>query len=91
MTPTTIPWRRAAKAAVAMLTMTVVLLGTSCTPGRIISVGAGTDFACVLHEGGEVLQHPDAPALALLGMELRGVDVAALQRRGEPDPVLTPR
>ena len=54
MTPMSIPWRRAARAAVAMLTMTVVLLGASCTPGSIISVGAGTDFACVLHEGGDV-------------------------------------
>src|SRR6185369_687408 len=58
------------------------------TAGITITVGGSPR---VLHEGGEVLQHAEAPALALLGMELRGVDVARLQRRRESDPVLTPR
>ncbi|MBW8769877.1 MAG: hypothetical protein JF589_08985 [Gemmatimonadetes bacterium] len=38
----------------AMVSLLVVLLGASCAPGRIVSVGAGTDFACVLYEGGDV-------------------------------------
>lgn len=40
--------------ALGMLATIVVLLGASCARGRIVSVGAGTDFACVLHETGEV-------------------------------------
>lgn len=47
-------WPLAARMASAMMVMLIVLLGASCAPGRIVSVGAGTDFACVLHEGGDV-------------------------------------
>lgn len=47
-------WALGARMASAMMSLVVVLLGASCAPGRIVSVGAGTDFACVLHEGGDV-------------------------------------
>src|SRR6185295_19428419 len=38
-------------------------------------------------DGGEVLEHADAPALALLGVELGGVERPARDRRREREPV----
>src|SRR5712692_1071385 len=53
-------------------------------PGRASS---RTSSALVLHEGGEVLEEPQAPALALLRVELGGEERAPPHRRGEGDAV----
>ena len=45
---------------------------------------------CGGHDRGEVLEHPQAPALALLGMVLRRVDAAVLHGRGKANSILTP-
>jgi alpha-tubulin suppressor-like RCC1 family protein len=42
------------KTALGALATIVVLIGAACAPGRIVSIGAGTDFTCVLHDTGEV-------------------------------------
>ena len=48
----------------------------------------GHAAAPVAHEGGEVLEEPEAPALALLGVELGREERAAADRRGERHPVV---
>src|SRR5215468_5779331 len=95
-----LPWRRRTQRPSLMSTAGTISKVTISRPRSSGRAGAGarrrdrspappgrSSGAALPHEGGEVLEQPDPPPLALLGVELGREEHAPPDRRGEGHPV----